>query len=161
MTQEEAHETLRQLAREVGRLRTLRAEKEALLVAVENRFTARLTELEKRVSDGAGALRGWARGNRGLAKKGKIEFADVGCLRFENSPPRVALERGMAEDAIVNALEVEFADYVREERSVNRAALLAQWAALTDAVRAKLVEIGVRVGQRERIAIEVDGLGEI
>jgi phage host-nuclease inhibitor protein Gam len=149
---DEAEAVMNELALAANEQRTIAADRDERILAINRDYEADLVRCEAEMKSGTEALRLWAEGNPDEFPRDKKSMQLMsGTVGFRTGAPRLALlSRAWTWEKVLGALQTLLPDYVRSRPEVNKEAILSGRAEL----ESMLPKVGVKVMQDETFYVE-------
>ena len=157
-TREEAERTMTDLAATANEQRRLTAERDALVLKINQDFESALCTLQQQVAQLTNALHDWADTNPEQFPRGKMSIEMTsGTLGYRTGTPKLSLlSRAFNWERVLGLVEQYWPGFIRIKKEVDKEGLLNQYSQATDksAANADLQRLGLKVVQDESFFIE-------
>jgi phage host-nuclease inhibitor protein Gam len=159
-TRDEAEAAMRDLAISANMIRYLTAERDAEVLAINQRFETDLAKSQQQLASLTDALRVWAETHPEEFPKGRKSIdLTSGVLGFRTGTPKLALlSRAWNWDKVLHAIKLRAFNFIRTKEEVDKEAILAFVAAGPETpaeLEAKICRpLGVKVVQEESFYID-------
>lgn len=151
-SREEAEAVMNELACVANNQRRITAQRDAAVLAINQRFESPLAECDQALAAKTDALRVWAETNPDQFPKGRksIEFVS-GVLGFRTGTPKLALlSRAWNWEKVCEKVQHYLPNFIRSKPEVDKEAIIAQRAE----IECVLPKCGVKVVQGESFFVE-------
>jgi len=159
-SRDEAECLMTELAQTANNQRAITAERDALVLTINERYEAGLGACAEAIKEKTATLRAWAESAPDVFPKGRKSLKlTSGTLGFRTGTPKLSLlSRAFNWERVLGLVEQFWPGFIRLSKEVDKAALLAQHSQATDraAADADLKRLGLKVTQDESFFIEPD-----
>ena len=159
-TRDEAETVMNELALAVNNQRKLAAQRDAMILTINQRYESPFAEVDQAIKAKTDALRVWAETNPDQFPKGRKSVEMVsGILGFRTGTPKLALlTRAFNWDKVLKLLRAvsPWRNYIRTKEEVDKEAILGNYSQTPDkpSMDMDLRRFGLKVTQDETFYVE-------